>query len=230
MADVMPEYARAADTIRLAARQEAVKVVDDSGDTAFDGLYLAVERLALARVRAQLDENAERARVHFSGILGAHAVIARLDFAPEDARAVLAPLWDSAVPARLEARRHLDLIAEPGGLTDGVRKLLTVSGTGHQTAAAGQLARDVVRSGPDGYARAWYGVCGTYLLLARRAARPAATSMVRAGAEKLYVARRGGLSRTTLDAWLASHENQPGRAGRRDDEVSRRHTPAPSAH
>lgn len=206
---VLPDYLSAAGSLLLAARVAAARAVHAEAHTAeFIDLYQAIERAGRRRITEQLGLEGEAAQVALAGIVAGHAVHTRLLFDGEDELADLVQgctpaLWSADLHVRLQAARDLARHQQQPRL-DGLARLLRRAPGDELVAASGQLARQIIRDGDTGLDDAWYAVFGTYLLVAGRAVRPAATAMVRAGRTKTYVAGTAGISRSTLDAWLAA--------------------------
>lgn len=209
---MLDQYLRAADTLLLAGRMAAAKMVhvEFLTDDLID-LYESVERTARRRLWNQLDvDGGDEALVSLGGLMAAHTLHAQLQLDGDNDLAELVGehlpvLWNGDLTQRLAAARAL---ASWQDAAPGMRELATMlrREPGQLLVnASGQLVRRVVATGSvAGVGEAWYGVFGTYLLVAGRAVRPAATNMVRTGREKKGVAARAGISRTTLDSWLGA--------------------------
>lgn len=221
----MSIYQEPANTLLLAGRLAATKATAEDlvGDPRIDAIYEAAQHAALGRLGAgplAISEWSDR-RVVAAAILATHAVhLVVREQSDED----LADLVLGAVRAirrdlseRLGRARDVETAArmvradavvssEVGGALDDIASLLRRNGSEY-VAAAGHLVRRVGKN-PRPYQEhlgtAWYAVCGRFLLLPRDVARAAAVALVTAKAEKSEVARLGGISRTTLNEWLAA--------------------------
>ena len=205
---VNPAYDQAADALLASARVAAIRPI--AGDEEVEHFAESIEWAGRRRVRAALGADAPHDRVLLAGILAAHVVHERLACgAMDDEAAVVASclntLWSADLSDRLAAARELAILHDIQ--TPGLRELgvmLRRAPGPELVAASGQLARAVITEGGAGLAEAWHAMFGTYVLVANRMVRPAATSMVRSGRQKSYVATRAGISRTTLDSWLSA--------------------------
>jgi len=141
-------------------------------------------------------------------ILAAGPVHARLADTDPDAADIVAEIGrralDELLAARLAAARTLVLAGDDPEVSDLATLLRRARGP-ELVAAAGRLAQRVARRG-GASARAWFGAFGAEVLVGRRAERAAAVGLVLGGMQKQQVARLGGISRTTLDKWLADRD------------------------
>lgn len=199
-------YTAAIDNLLLMSRMAAVRVMEPGGaDQALDRVFFALDRAVLDRIRDSVDDVARRGTTALAGLIGGHVVVLRGSLDVDAARPVLQALWSPDLARRLEADRWMGRVCPDDPGVEEVRRLLRVDAGDHRAAAAGQLARYVTRTAgrdTEALAGAWFAVHGEDVLWMRRASEVAAVSMVRAGAQKRWVADLAGIARTTLDAWI----------------------------
>ena len=192
-------------------RCKALRAQGSDRSDRLDSLYEAIEALTVDQVHARLHvRNGASARVMLAGIVAAHALHRRLVAADDEHAEIvgeaLRGLWLDDLSRRLDAQRYLPDAAS-GYQAQARRALATLlrrsPGDGQAVAAAGQLARHVIRDGAPGLRHAWYAVHGEYLLAVRPVERIAAIELMRTGGRgvKAGLHRLSGISRVTLDDW-----------------------------